>query len=161
MTTDGLDKFINIINGEISDKTVKIQIKQTLNKNVFFGVIFLDVESKSAFNDCPYYFVKNDAKFIGIVQNGGSDLHWYIKIKYRGQGHMTKALKKYILPHILKNKEEQLITINEGAESCLFEKSEKLALRLGFKKINESIHLGDTPIAYRECIYKITSADLD
>lgn len=160
MTNKDLNKFINILNRKkVYDKKVKIQIKETINKeNVFWGTIFY--EKKSPFCKDNYYFIKNKNKFVGIIQDRGNDLHWYLKKEYRGQGIMTTALKNYILPHILKNKKEQIITTDSREEQCLFEKSNNLALKIGFKKISEEIKYPDKPWSSKIYTYKITQKDL-
>jgi hypothetical protein len=159
MTNEQLDKLINLLNdGGISNST-RIDILKPLSKGCIYTSV-CDLKTKALNNTCPYYFIKNSDKYVGVVQNGGSDLHWYLKKAHRGKGLMTSALKNFILPHILSTKFEQLITIDGGEPQCDFIKSEKIALRVGFKKINEKIILPGTSAEHKKCAYRITKKDL-
>jgi hypothetical protein len=84
-----------------------------------------------------FYFIKNcDGVFVAIVSNMGFDLHAYVIPEHRKQGHLSKALKSSILPHIFQNKTEQRITIDREKENGkFFHLAEKVAYNLGFSKV--------------------------
>jgi len=87
-----------------------------------------------------FFFVKNELnEYVGAVLDMYHDLHWYIIPKNRKQGYLTTALKESILPYLFYNeRESQRITIERnaiGEKNYLNSKS--VALKLGFKAINE------------------------
>jgi hypothetical protein len=95
-----------------------------------------------SFPDGPYdiYFIKNQRKeYVGAVVDMSADLHWFVLSKQRGKGHLTKALKKTILPHLFQSRKEQRITIdvNQIGERS-FNRSEKVALSVGFVKTKDN-----------------------
>ncbi|WP_133162508.1 hypothetical protein [Flavipsychrobacter stenotrophus] len=67
------------------------------------------------------------------------DLHAYVLPNFRKQGHLSLALPQSIIPHLLRNRSEQRITIDK---SRLGEKgynaSQSVALRAGFYKVAEA-----------------------
>jgi hypothetical protein len=137
MTNEGLNELIDCINYNL-EKIVEIE-KRDISKNetVFYVkklVLNYNLDNSKKIEDL--YFIKNTNKlFIGIVQDLGSNLHWYLKEEYRGNGSMFKPLKFYILPHIFsldETKEELRITMDEGYTPETYEKSKALAEKLGF-----------------------------
>lgn len=86
-----------------------------------------------------FYFIKNgEGIFVAAVLDMFSDLHAYVLPTYRKQGHLTKALKSSILPHIFQARTEQRITIDQEKENGrFFHLAEKVALNLGFNKVVE------------------------
>ena len=87
-----------------------------------------------------FYFIKNDqGTYVASILDMWHDLHWFVLPGYRRKGHLTKALKETILYHLFQEREEQRITIDENAIGLKnFLASEKVALRLGFKKVKEN-----------------------
>lgn len=119
----------------MTDKTLKRLIDR-LNQNKTDGKIFIrpltsvvsfakiwDDKPKPTDNICsqdgPYscYFIKDEkGMYVAIVLDMSSNLHWFVLPKYRGKGHLTKALKETILPHLFQSEREvQRITIDENA----------------------------------------------
>lgn len=98
-----------------------------------------------SFPDGPYkfYFIKNlDGLFVAIVLDMASDLHWFVDIKYRHQGHLTKAMKETILFHLFQDREEQKITIDENQiREKDFKASQNVALALGFVKADKNEYI--------------------
>lgn len=93
------------------------------------------------FRSYKFFFIKNNLdEYVGAVHEMGDDLHWYIVPKNRKKGHLTNALKESILPYLFENgKESQKITIKKekiGERNYL--NSKNVALKLGFKAINEN-----------------------
>jgi hypothetical protein len=97
------------------------------------------------FPDGPYsiYFFKdNSEEYVGAVVDMTQDLHWFVMYRHRGKGHLTKALKTAILPHIFAQRKEQRITISVNQIGPRnFKNSEKVALSIGFKKVSENEYL--------------------
>ncbi|MBK6266848.1 hypothetical protein JKA74_17525 [Marivirga sp. S37H4] len=81
------------------------------------------------------YFIRNQTgQCIGAVLDMCEDLHWYILSKYRKKGHLTRAMKEDILPHLFtKNRNNQSITISRGLGPKQYKASESVAVNLGFK----------------------------
>lgn len=141
----------------MTDKTLKSLIDK-LNKKK--GLIFLKPLSPTVdqakvwmkqprptdriiYGDGPYnfYFIKDgNGLYVGIVLDMQQDLHWFILPKFRKQGHLINALKECILPNLFQTRDEQKITIDASIIGIKnFEASEKVALRLGFKKKEGSL----------------------
>lgn len=86
------------------------------------------------------YFIKNnEGAYVAAVLDMENDLHWYVVSKHRRKGHLTKAMKSAILPHLFQNRSAQKITIDKAQIGGKhFKASEKVALSLGFIKDKES-----------------------
>lgn len=86
-----------------------------------------------------FFFIKNTlGVYVGAILDMHSDLHWYIVPKQRKNGHLTKALKESVLPHIFyDDREVQRITIQEGIGKENYTNSRNVAIKIGFKSTNE------------------------
>lgn len=88
------------------------------------------------------YFIKNEQEqFVGVVYDMEGDLHWYLLPKFRGKGHLTKALKQTIIPYIfdVKMREEIQISIDIYAiGESNYVASRKVAETIGFRGLNNS-----------------------
>lgn len=86
-------------------------------------------------NPDSFYLIANETnKYIGIIQVLQEDLHWYILPKHRGKGMLTDALRKSVIGHLLRTRDQIRITIDQeiiGRKNFL--SSEKVALSVGFK----------------------------
>lgn len=81
------------------------------------------------------YFIKNkDSVYVGAVYDMENNLHWYVLPEHRKQGHLTSALREVIVPYLFQHYEELRISITCG--NHLSTDSEKVALNVGFRKIN-------------------------
>lgn len=70
---------------------------------------------------------------------GDHDLHWYVNPKNRKKGYLFNNMKQTILPHLFSNRKVQSISIDRnriGEQN--FINSERVALLLGFTKVDES-----------------------
>jgi len=87
-----------------------------------------------------FFILNNEGEYVGAIYDMGWDLHWYIVPKHRGKGHLTKALRKAILPHIFHiGRDEQKISIELNAiGSKNYNSSKKVATSLGFTPIDGS-----------------------
>lgn len=143
MTNEGLNKLIDWINCQ-QEKIIKLEIENiSKDKTVsYVKKILLKSEIDKSKKASHFYLIKNiNDLSIGIIQNGFSDLHWFLKKEYRGNGLMFNALKYHILPHIFNlypDKKEQKITMDERYTPDTYEKSKKLALALGFIMTEET-----------------------
>lgn len=141
-TNQDLSNLINCLNkGKFENNNKIIQI----NKELSPGVRLMNVKDKNSVGDCPYYFIKEGNIYVGVVQDGGTDLHWYLEEDYRGKDLMYNSLAYYILPDIFRRRcqNEQLITIDEFEVEKNTEKSIRLAKKLGFKQIKEEESIGN------------------
>jgi RimJ/RimL family protein N-acetyltransferase len=139
MTNEGLEDLINYINTNREKIFEFITVDISKKEIVFYVKSFVlncKIDNTNNFNN--FYFIKNENIFIGLVQDGGSDLHWYLKKEYRGHGFMFNSLKEYIIPHIFTTREEIHITMNEFDTPDTYEKSKKLAEKIGFLMTEES-----------------------
>ena len=143
MSIETIEKIIDRLN----QKDFEGVFLEILSKTVEHGIVWqtnlsFGLEGKSTFKTRDeFYFIKDFDKYIGAVlimkQNGG-DLHWFVKKEYRKKGNLTKALAKYILPHLFIEKNEQRITIDEDLIGRTnFENSKKVALNVGFSQKSE------------------------
>lgn len=91
------------------------------------------------FASYKFFFIKNPlGVYVGAILDMYSDLHWYIVPKQRKNGHLTKALKESVLPHIFYDEREvQRITIQEGIGIENYTNSKNVAVKIGFKPTNE------------------------
>lgn len=112
-----------------------------LTETVDFAKVFLTMPkpTDSIFygNDFEcFYFIKNNVGvYVAAVCDMKHDLHWYVDKKFRGQGHLTKAMKQIILFHLFNDREIQKITINiDRIGKKNFDSSSKVALSLGFEE---------------------------
>lgn len=104
------------------------------------------------------FFIKNELEqFVGVVYDMKNDLHWYVLPKFRGQGHLTKALKETIIPYIFEvmmREEIQIsIDINSIGERN-YASSRKVAESIGFRgKDNSEVHflLKSEDFDFSEC----------
>ena len=139
MTSDSLQSLIEKLNK--NDTSSSLIYCRPISSNVDFAKIWLDkpklTDSVTSY-DGPdiFYLIKNNENiFVAIVFDMIRDLHWFVHPDFRGNGHLTEAMKNTILPHLFLTRDEQRITIKEleiGAAN--FEASEKVALNLGFVK---------------------------
>jgi len=84
------------------------------------------------------YFVLSGERCVGIVLDMGfhpphnEDLHWYVLKEYRGRGHLHRALRNHILPHLFSDgRESQRVTTNSPENA-------KYVARQGFVPTGES-----------------------
>ncbi len=120
-TNAELSKKINDFNKNRNNKS---SIKISLSPNTDFikncHPKFLTPKSAYYLKDklLDYFLIKKDGKYVGIVYDGFSDLHIYIKQQYRGQTVLIKELNEVIIPYLLINRDEQNMTfINKKVET--------------------------------------------
>ena len=137
MTEKHIIQLINKLNRFPNHKNC---VKVAIGKNVELAHIWF----KDGFSDShvpyTYFLIKENEKYVGAVLDMTNDLHWVILPKYRKKGHLSKALKQVVLPHILEEmpRLEQKISIKrfEIGETN-YQNSLKVALSVGFKQIDE------------------------
>jgi hypothetical protein len=89
---------------------------------------------------CTVFFIKDTARTcVGAVLDMNFDLQWYVVKEYRGEGHLTRALKEVILPFIFSDsrkhkRDRQEITI----DGDFYKESRRVAESVGFKPIDMS-----------------------
>lgn len=110
----------SIITGLNSNKLVNRIFTRQISSNVEFAFYWRkkpNINDEIVGNECPYklYLIKNEKKYIGAVLDMYNDLHWYLQVKYRKNGFLTKALKTAILPHIFIERDKQVITIDRNS----------------------------------------------
>jgi hypothetical protein len=83
-----------------------------------------------------FYLIKNDFnQIVGIVYDMRDDLHWYIVPRFRKLGYLTKILKQQILPYILLDEGDIVITLDKDYK--FYEQSLSVAKNVGFNFISE------------------------
>ena len=139
MTSDSLQSLIEKLNK--NDTSSSLIYCRPISSNVDFAKIWLEkpklTDSVTSY-DGPdiFYLIKNNENiFVAIVFDMIRDLHWFVHPDFRGNGHLTEAMKNTILPHLFLTRDEQRITIKELEIGLAnFEASEKVAFNLGFVK---------------------------
>ena len=139
MTSESLQSLLERLNK--NDTSSSLIYCRPISSNVDFAKIWLEkpklTDSVTSY-DGPdiFYLIKNNENiFVAIVFDMIRDLHWFVHPDFRGNGHLTEAMKNTILPHLFLTRDEQRITIKELEIGLAnFEASEKVALNLGFVK---------------------------
>ena len=142
MTEREIRKYIDRLNNGKSNELI---FTRQISENVDVAKVWAKQPKMSdsiigGFYSYRFFFIKDEEnKYIGAVLDMYRDLHWYIVPKSRKNGYLTTSLKESILPYLFYDeRENQKITIQKnsiGEENYLNSKS--VALRLGFKAINE------------------------
>ncbi|QXP59717.1 GNAT family N-acetyltransferase [Olleya sp. HaHaR_3_96] len=140
MTNKQIQSFINKLNANTYHKTI---FKHQISKDVDFAKVW---ESQKTKDILPFrfFFIKNKSNYVGAVLVMSRDLHWYITPEHRGKGYLSIALKNTILPYIFDvlEREEQYITITASQiGEVYFSSSCKVALNVGFKKVDTNNYL--------------------
>lgn len=135
------DKYIiQLINKLNRNPNHKDCVKVSIGKNVELAHIWEKENFSNSHIPYTYFLIKENEKYVGAVLDMTNDLHWVILPKYRKKGHLSKALKQVVLPHILEEMPclEQKISIKrfEIGETN-YQNSLKVALSVGFKQIDE------------------------
>ena len=137
MTNESLQSLLSRLNNK--DKTSGLIYLRPLKANVDFAKVWIHepkLTDSITNSDGPdnFYLIKNNENiFVAIVFDMKRDLHWFVLPDYRGMGHLTKAMKYSIIPHVFLIRDEQRITIKKNEiGNDNFKASEKVALSLGF-----------------------------
>lgn len=142
MTEREIRKYIDRLNNGKPNESIFIR---QISNNVDVAKVWSEQPKMTDciignFGSYRFFFIKNEQnKYIGAVLDMYQDLHWYIVPKSRKKGYLSTSLKESILPYLFYDEREcQRITIEKnsiGEKNYLNSKS--VALRLGFKAINE------------------------
>lgn len=142
MTEKEIRKYIDRLNNGKGQESI---FTRPISKTVDISKVWFEQPKKTDsiignFSSYRFFFIKNTfGKYVGAIFDMYSDLHWYIIPKYRKNGHLTKALKESVLPYLFEEeREKQRITIQEGIGKENYLNSKNVALKIGFKPINES-----------------------
>jgi hypothetical protein len=142
MTGKNIGTLINKLNKSRTDGLI---ILRPLNDTVDFAKVWSEKPRPNdpiIFPDGPYdfYFIKNDKnEYVAGVLDMVNDLHWYVVNKERRRGHLTRALQEVILPHLLRERKEQRISIDKNQiGERNFKSSQAVAFNVGFKQISEA-----------------------
>lgn len=145
MTDKHLKRLIDKLNG---GKTNGLFHLRSLTPTVDFAKVWINKPKPTdsiCYPDGPqdFYFIKDETGFyVAVVLDMKEDLHWLVLRKYRGNGHLTKAMQSTILNHLFQNRSQQRITIDEeqiGKKN--FEASERVASSIGFRKVGATEYL--------------------
>lgn len=140
MTEREIRKYIDQLNNEKSNESI---FTRQISENVDVAKVWTEQPKMTDsivgnFGSYRFFFIKDEEnKYVGAVLDMCQDLHWYIVPKSRKKGYLTTSLKEAILPYLFYDeRENQRITIEKNSvENYLNSKS--VALKLGFKAINE------------------------
>ena len=146
MREEEIKKYIDKLNAKEAGETIFLR---QISKSVKIARVW---EKEPDFNDeivinVPshrFFFIINEkGKYVGAVFDMKNDLHWFILKEERKKGYLTKALKESILPYLFYDEDEsyerekQKISIEKGIGEENYKNSKKVAIRLGFKPVNE------------------------
>lgn len=130
------EKNFEQILDELNKKGQNIPIfTRPISTYVDIGIHWENKSQKDLADNLPnkFYFIKNQKKYVGLVEDRTLDLHWYMQVSERNKGLLSKALREIILPHLSRIRHEQRITIDKD---CIgqknFESSLNLAKAVGF-----------------------------
>lgn len=126
-------ELLNIINRLNKNSKTDFYTKYSIGDNVEFAHIWSDKNHYIPYN---FFLIKESNKYIGIVLDMYSDLHWVIKPEYRKRGYLTKSLQNYILPFLfeVEERDEIKISIDENAiGKTMYNNSKSVAQKVGFK----------------------------
>lgn len=142
MTEKEIRKYINLLNKGVAEELIFLR---QINHFVEVAKVWTKepkITDNISGNFCSYrfFFIKNELKeYVGAVFDMYDDLHWYIVPKFRKKGYLSRALKEAILPYIYEERETQKISIDRYAIGMVnYINSKKVALKLGFKELNET-----------------------
>jgi len=145
MTDHFLKSLLQNLNANKTDNLIHLR---PLSSTITYAKVWVKKIEKSKelldfHGPYDFYLIKNEQGiYLADIVDMRTDLHWYVDEKYRGKGYLTKALKEVILYHLFQNRNEQRITIDQDAIGDVnFKASEKVALSLGFEKINTKEYL--------------------
>ena len=95
-----------------------------------------------------FYCIKNkEGSYVAAVLDMGEhNLHWYVLPLFRKQGHLTRAMQSVIINHLFEDREQQFITIDSTDHSHILA-SQRVALKLGFKRNSESAYINEYRLA--------------
>lgn len=132
----------------MTDETL-INLIEELNSGTYEEKIFLRKVGKGVFlakawtkppeailvfqSGYDFFFVKDEALdvFVACVLDmGPNNLHWLVHPTFRRNGYLIPALKDYILPYLLTDRDEQKVEVAS-------EISRKVAEKTGFKAVGE------------------------
>ena len=139
MTTQTILDLMSLINRKAHQDKIFLR---PIGGNVYLARIWFDENEATRVADYPSlygwsaYFIRNErGKMVAAVLDmGPGELHWVVDPTHRKQGHLSKALIDYIMPHLLhvKKRDDQMVSF-ESAETQEFkEASQGVAIKVGF-----------------------------
>ncbi len=144
MRDSDIKKCIELLNSKNTDNSIFLR---SISDNVELAKVW---EKEPQINDdihfanpsYNFFFIKDqNGKLVGAVLDMIRDLHWFILEEERKKGYLTTALKETILPYLFydENNERniQRITVKRSIGERNYNNSKSVALKLGFKAINE------------------------
>lgn len=150
MTESEIQKYIDLLNSnQYEDQIFKRPIGDYVEvANVWSEQPKITDNIIGNFYSYRFFFIRNQSgKYIGAVLDMQQDLHWFITPEYRGQGHLSLALKGSILPYLFEDRDFQRITIVKSLIGEVnYKASKKVALSLGFSALDESDELFELKI---------------
>lgn len=145
MTDKEIKEYIDKLNRNEGKETIFLR---QINKHIKIGRVWkkepkIDDDFSSTIPSHKFFFIEDDTgRYVGAVLDMSKDLHWYILEEERKKGHLSKALRTAILPYLFydeyDDREVQRISIDEyGIGESNYLNSKKVAIRLGFKPVND------------------------
>jgi len=122
MTNEQLDELIDTMNnGGFADLIFSKQISDTVTYARCWSGI--PDEKIACITGHEMYFVIADGKYVATVQDGGSDLHLFVKEEHRRHGYLCRAMNTVILHHLFEkdSREVQRLTFESPTvkEYCM------------------------------------------
>lgn len=137
MKNDQLIELIGAFNNKTFSSYAALRV---LSDTVVVGYMRTNPPTGEACNESShkFYFIIDREKCVGIVfEMGTSDLHWLVAEGHRKKGHLHRALREYIFPHMFSDgRKEQLATANS-------EEGRDYAIRQGFEMLAEPTMKGE------------------
>lgn len=145
--------------------------KNSIGENVELAKVWIWKRGEYFYKDQNFFLIKNQGgKYVAAVY-GLNNFHWYTLYEERGKGHLSKALRDFIIPFLWGPNRQEIhepfeISISRGIGPKNFESSSRLAKSLGFKVGEENDYkttllLSYDDFAHEELATPVMIPDLD
>lgn len=114
MTDDTIENLIDSLNDKQTNELIFLS---ELSGNVLYARVWLHDPKGGIGNEgsYPFYFIRDDeCTYVGAVLDMVSDLHIFVKEKYRKRGHLSQAMNQVVFPYLFQQgREYQKITFKD------------------------------------------------
>lgn len=139
MTTATIETIIRDLNGERRNEFELVDISPTVDLAHFTFINDPNPHLQARRKKWSFFLVKGeDAKYAAAVYLMEPDLHVVVLEECRKRGLLVQPMRDFILPYLMQWWGQIKITIDRNENDGCAPFSEKLALKLGFVKVDNS-----------------------
>lgn len=124
MKTKDIESLVDRLNSKNTDPLIFLS---SLTDTIEIAKVWHSLPKGDTENEKSqtFYVVKNDkGVYVAAVMDMKSDLHFFVKKKYRKQGFLTRAMKQVVFPHLYQGgRERQSITFRDSQIGIYVEKN--------------------------------------